>query len=58
MSTTKAAKRADLINQFSTNARDAHRRGDVVARRQAEESIREIASRAEAKKIIAGLYVS
>lgn len=52
-----SSKTAELLAQFSRQARDAHRRGDVVIRAQAEESIREVASRATAKTILAKLYV-
>ncbi len=50
-------KRAALIAQFSTLAREYHRTGDVVLRRQAERSIMETApTLACGRKIIAGLY--
>lgn len=52
----EAVKMHDLIDQFSRIAREAHRRGDINGRNQAEENIREVAPVALAAKIIADLY--
>ncbi len=46
----------NLVEQFAALARECHRTGDVVRRNQAEESIREVASRSYAAKVIAALY--
>lgn len=50
-------KRIDMVNQFADQAKEYHRRHDVVLRRQAEESIREVApSLAYAEEVIRELY--
>ncbi len=51
-------KMQDIIRQFIAVAREAHRTGDVVRRRQAEENIREVAPRAYAEKVIREMYAS
>lgn len=55
MTTTKE-KRADMIQQFVAAAQEAHRTHDVVRRRQCEENIRQLTSRAQATAIIASMY--
>ena len=48
-----ATKKIDVVNQLAAQARDYHRRGDVVLRNQTLESIRVAApSRAYAAKVI------
>jgi hypothetical protein len=55
--TMKKNERDDLIRRFSEHAREFNRRGDVVRRNQAEESIRELApTRAYADRVISKLY--
>jgi hypothetical protein len=54
----KKMKAAELVEQLAAQAREYHRTGDVVRRNQCEESIREVAPRRLAEKVIAGLYAT
>lgn len=51
MKTTKNELKTRIANLVAI-ARELHRRGDAVARRQTEEKIREIAPRSVAEKAI------
>ena len=46
----EAKKRKEIMRQFKSLAREADRRGDVVARRQEASNWRELATDAEAQK--------
>ena len=45
-----AKKRNDLMKQYRANAKNADSRGDVVARRQASDNWRELATDSEASR--------
>lgn len=49
-------KMREIVSNYVALAREAHRTGDVVIRRQCEENIRVVAPRDYAEKVIAEMY--